>query len=98
MSEQKASAGRRARNLGLAAVAAQAGCWTILIVFVALFLGLWLDSLTGQRGLFVFGLVIISIPVSLMVMLRIALSAINRIDPPGYVNAEHESSSDLEEV
>ncbi|MFW5771895.1 MAG: hypothetical protein ACOCZH_01135 [Phototrophicaceae bacterium] len=98
MSEQNRPAARRARNLGLAAVAGQAGCWTIVIVFVALFLGLWLDSQMGQRGLFTFGLVILSIPVSLMVMLRIAVSAINRIDPPEYVNTERESSSHTEEV
>ena len=97
MSEHDRPAARHARNLGLAAVAGQAGCWTILIVFAALFIGLWLDSQIGQRGLCTFGLVIISIPVSLMVMLRIAVSAIRRIDPPD-VNTDQESSSHTEEV
>lgn len=75
---------RRLRNLGLAAVAAQAGCVTLVIVFVALFLGLWLDSLLGQRGPCTFTVLILSVPVSLFAMLRIALGAIRLIDPPAH--------------
>lgn len=71
----------RIKNLGLAAIAAQAGCATLIIVFIALFFGLWLDSRLGQRGPCTFGLLILSVPVSLFIMLRIALGAINRITP-----------------
>lgn len=73
---------KRAKNLGLAAIAGQAGCASLIIVFIALFLGLWLDSETGQRGPFTFGLLLISVPFSLYVMLKIALGATNLIDPP----------------
>ena len=73
---------QRATNLGLAAVAGQAGCVTIIIVFTALFLGLWLDAQFGQRGPFTFILLVLSIPLSLYMMLRITLGAIQRISPP----------------
>lgn len=71
---------QRIKNLGLAAVAGQAGCWTVIIAFGALFLGLWLDSMiVGYRGPCTIGMLILSVPLSLYVMLRISLSAINRI-------------------
>lgn len=73
---------RRVKNLSLAAIAGQAGCWTLVIVFGALFLGLWLDSQFDQRGPCTFGMLIASIPFSLYVMLRIALGAISMIAFP----------------
>lgn len=86
----------RIKNLGLAAVAAQAGCATLIIVFVALFVGLWLDSRLGQRGPCTFGLLIVSVPFSLYIMLRIALGAINRIVPqlPPVERPSEESESE----
>lgn len=72
---------QRLRNLGLAAIAGQAGFATVMIVFGALFVGLWMDSLLGQRGPCVFGTLILSIPLSLYMMLRITLGAIDRIIP-----------------
>lgn len=69
----------RVFNLSVAAIGAQAGCTTIFIVFCALFLGLWLDSLLDQRGPCTFGLLILSIPVSLTAMLRVTLRAIERL-------------------
>ncbi len=71
----------RVKNLSLAGVAGLAGCATLIIVFSALFIGLWLDSQLGQRGPCIFGMLILSVPVSLFAMLRIALGAINRIQP-----------------
>ncbi len=84
------------KNLGLAAVAGQAGCATLIIVFFALFLGLWLDSRLGQNGLCTFGLVILSVPLSLYVMLRIALVAINKIEFSPVSNEERDSSGTKE--
>ncbi|MBC8098464.1 MAG: AtpZ/AtpI family protein [Armatimonadetes bacterium] len=69
----------RVKNLALAAVAAQAGCVTLVIVLAALFIGLGLDSQLGRRGPFTFSLLIVSIPVSLYVMLRVTLAALNRL-------------------
>jgi hypothetical protein len=71
----------RLNNLALAAIAGQAGCVTLVIVLAALFIGLWLDSQFGRRGPFTFGLLCLSVPVSLYLMLRLTIGAINRIVP-----------------
>jgi hypothetical protein len=63
----------------LAAVAAQAGCVTIIIIVAALLVGLWLDAQAGRRGLFTIGLLVLSVPFTLFLMVRIALGAVNRI-------------------
>jgi len=99
MTEPKTPLKTRAMNLTFAAVAGQAGCLTLIIVFGALLGGLWLDSQLGQSGLCVFGMLILSIPVSLFAMLRLALSAISKIQLPETVDREHYTgSSDLKEV
>lgn len=72
----------RTRNLGYAAVAGLAGCATIGFVIVGLLLGLWLDAQAGVRGPFTIGLLLVSIPVSLGVMVWIAVSMVKRIQPP----------------
>lgn len=83
----------RLHNLSYAALAGQAGCVTLLVVFGALLAGLWLDARLGQRGPCVFGLLIVSVPVSLALMLRVALGAINRITPPPAQRGDDETSS-----
>lgn len=82
----------RAANLAYASVAGQAGCFTIVLVFTALFIGLWLDNQIGVRGPFTVGLLLLSVPVSLIVMVRIALSAIKEIQPPPRSRAEDDAS------
>lgn len=74
----------RLRNLTLAGIAAQAGCWIVIVVFTALFAGLWLDAQFGQRGPFTVGLVLLSIPVTLFVVFRIVMRLIGAIQyaPP----------------
>lgn len=72
----------RGQNLMVAAAAGQAGLATVVLVFVALFAGLWLDSLVGVRGPFTIGLLILSVPLSLTMMVRMALSATRKIEPP----------------
>lgn len=84
----------RAKNLGFAALAAQAGCATLVIVVGALLIGLWLDGQSGQRGPFVILLLVLSVPVSLIVMLYIALGAIRRIVPQVPEAARNETPSD----
>jgi len=71
----------RIKNLTIAAIAGQAGCLTLTIVMLALFIGLWLDSRMGQRGPCTFGFLILSVPLSLYLMLRFTISTINRIVP-----------------
>lgn len=80
-SKRSPSSTTRLKNLGLAAIAGQAGCATLVIVFAALFIGLWLDTQFGRRGPFTFALLCLSIPVSLYAMLRLTMSAIERINP-----------------
>ena len=67
----------RIHNLTIALISIQAGCASIVIIIIALVLGAWLGSLLGQRGLCIFGMVILSVPVSLYVMLWIAMRAVN---------------------
>jgi hypothetical protein len=87
------SASHRVRNLSLAAISAQAGCATLIIVFIALFAGLWLDSQLDQRGPCTVGLLMVSVPVSLYVMLRIALGAIQLIQ----IQPDKQDSSETKE-
>lgn len=95
MKDQQTPSVRRLNQLKIAAISGQAGCATLFIVLSALFIGLWLDSQLGQRGPFTFGLLILSIPVSLTVMLKITLSAIRRMQKSAAVASE--STRDNEE-
>lgn len=86
----------RARNLALAAVAAQAGCATIAIIILALLIGLWLDAQVGVRGLFTIGMLVISVPLTLYVMVRIALGATKRIIPQPEIYRRNDESQEGE--
>lgn len=79
---------RRARNLSIASTAGLAGCVTIMLAVGALLLGLFLDAQVGLRGPFTILLVVLSVPVSLFLMVRIALSAAQRLPPPRVVSHE----------
>lgn len=72
----------RVRNLTLAGIAGLAGCWIIIVVIVALIAGLWLDARFGLRGPFTIGVVVLSMPVTLFVVLRVVLKLIAMIQPP----------------
>ncbi len=74
--------GSRPRNLTYAAIAGLAGLVTLVIVVAALLAGLWVDSLLGARGPFTIGFVILSVPLSLFSMVRIAFWATKAIQPP----------------
>lgn len=69
----------RAKNLGWAGISALTGCVALIIIILALFIGLWFDSLLGQRGPATVCLLVLSAPISLFVMLRIALYMVKRI-------------------
>jgi len=72
---------RSAMNLTLTAVAGSSGCLTLVIVLAALFLGLYLDRQFNTKPAFTIGLILGSIPVSLVVMFFVVRSAVNRIKP-----------------
>ena len=63
-----------AKNLALAGMMSQVGCVTVVIVVGALLGGLWVDSLVNTRPLFTVLFLILSIPVSLYSLVRVALS------------------------
>ena len=94
MNQQPSS---RARNLTLAAAAGQAGCWTLIIVVAALFVGLALDRHFGLRGPFTIGVLLLSIPLSLFIMVRIALGSVSHIQQTPPTNSQHKSLPEPEE-
>jgi F0F1-type ATP synthase assembly protein I len=66
-------------NMALAVVASLVGGLTLVIVLVALFGGLWLDSHMGTRPKFTIGLLLLSIPITLLVMLWVTRAATSRL-------------------
>jgi len=70
-----------AMNLTLASIAGQVGCLTLIIIFVALFAGLWLDRYFNTKPLFTIVLLIGSVPVTLFLMFRVVRAATSRIKP-----------------
>ncbi len=70
-----------AMNLTLASVAGQVGCLTLVVIFLALFAGLWLDRYLQSRPLFTIVFLIGSVPVTLYLMFRVVKAATDRIKP-----------------
>ena len=68
-------------NLTLASIAGQVGCLTLVIIFVALFAGLWLDRYLDTKPLFTIVFLIGSVPVTLFLMFLVVKAATNRIKP-----------------
>ncbi|MDX1435809.1 MAG: AtpZ/AtpI family protein [Anaerolineales bacterium] len=84
---------RSALNLTLAGVAGSVGCLTVLIIFVALFAGLWLDNQLQTRPMFTILFLIGSVPVTLVAMFWVVRTATGRIKP----DEEQEKAVDQEE-
>jgi len=61
---EKKSLSRSVATRYLANVAIQVGCFTFVIVFVALLAGLWLDRFFATNGMFVILLILASIPMT----------------------------------
>lgn len=74
--------GAYVRNMAYAAFAGQAGCSSSAMVVGALLLGLWLDSLLGTKPVLTILLMVLSVPISLYIMVRMVLGAVSRITPP----------------
>ena len=70
-----------ALNLGLAGIAGQVGFVALLIVAVALGAGLWVDRLLNVRPLFMILFLIGSVPITIFIMIRLALGAVSKIKP-----------------
>jgi len=69
-------------GLALASVVSQVGCVTIAVVLGALLVGLGLDRFFETRPLFTILFLLGSIPLSLYLLVRIALSAVAHLNPP----------------
>jgi F0F1-type ATP synthase assembly protein I len=54
---------------------------TIAVIFLALFMGLWLDKILDSKPLFTIVLMIASIPVTIILTFRIVKVATARIQP-----------------
>jgi len=70
-----------ALNLTLAGIAGLAGVITLLIVLIALFAGVWLDKILGTNHNFTIGLILASVPVTVIVMFYFVKAATKRIKP-----------------
>ena len=81
MSDQPEKTNRKQQilNLTLAGVAAQVGCFTLVIVLGAVFIGLWLDGIFQSRPWFTIGLVVASIPISIIMMVVVTRLAVSKI-------------------
>ncbi|MGD9091786.1 MAG: AtpZ/AtpI family protein [Anaerolineales bacterium] len=67
-------------NLTLVAVAGQVGCLTLIVVLAALFGGLWLDNQFDTKPMFTVGLMILSVPVTLVAMFWVVRKATSRLE------------------
>jgi len=54
---------------------------TLVIIFAALFAGIWLDKILNSKPLYTIILVLVSIPVTLFLTFRVVKAATARIQP-----------------
>jgi F0F1-type ATP synthase assembly protein I len=66
-------------NLTLVGIVSQVGCVTLVIIIAALLLGLYIDSRFNTKPWFTIGLVLVSIPVSLVLMIVIVRTAMKKM-------------------
>ena len=82
---------QQAYTLTLASIAGQVGLLTLGIIFLALFAGLWLDSLMDSKPMFTIILLIASVPATVFIMFRVVRMATNRIKPVETLEEEQNS-------
>jgi F0F1-type ATP synthase assembly protein I len=63
-------------------IGAQVGCVTLIIVFLSIFIGLWLDRTFNTKPAFILIFTLGSAPISLVLTFWLAKRAINRIQSP----------------
>ncbi len=66
--------------LALASLLGSVGCVTLVVIFVAPGIGIWLDLQFDSRPLFTVVLVLASIPVTIFLMVRLVLVGMRRIN------------------
>jgi F0F1-type ATP synthase assembly protein I len=70
---------QRTVNVIIAVLVAQVGCVTLAILLGALFGGLWLDNHFGTKPTYTIVFLLVSIPVSVILMLLIARKTIAKM-------------------
>jgi F0F1-type ATP synthase assembly protein I len=68
-------------NLAVFSVGAEVGCATIIIVFVALFVGIGLDKLLGTKPVFIILFTLGSAPLSIFITYKLAMRAVKSATP-----------------
>jgi hypothetical protein len=68
-------------NLALYSVGGQVGCATLIIVFVALFVGIGLDTLLGTKPVFIILFTLGSAPLSIFITYKLAMRAVKSAIP-----------------
>lgn len=68
-------------NLAIAGLLSQVGLLTVGIIVVALVAGIFLDNHLGTKPWFTIGLLLVSIPVSLVAMVKISKNMAKKIQP-----------------
>ena len=71
----------RIKNLSITSIIALTGCVPLVVVFAALFVGLWIDVQVGQRGPGIICSLAASLPISLYLMTRLALYLVSKLQP-----------------
>jgi len=84
-------------NVTLVAVAGQVGCLTLIIVLAALFGGLWLDSRFDTKPMFTVGLMIVSVPITLVTMFWVVRAATSRLETSSKQNPAESKEDDISE-
>ncbi len=79
-----------AHSLALTSMVSQIGCVTVVIVLGALLAGLWLDNYLATKPVLTIVLLLLSIPVSMYSLIRIALSTVAQFQ----AMAKEEKTSD----
>ncbi len=82
-------ASRKAFNAALTAVVAQVGCFTPVIIIGFLFAGIWLDGVVHSKPLFTIVFILVSMPISILVLMAIVRSATKRL------KSENEKSPEI---
>lgn len=76
---RKDRAGKPDLPLAVAGLLGQVGCVTLVVIFIALGAGLWLDAQLNTRPILTLVLVIGSVPLTIYLMVRIVLTGMARI-------------------
>jgi hypothetical protein len=79
---EKPQQGKIVQQASLFAVGGEVGCLTLIIVFAAVFGGLYLDNLLGTKPVLTILFVLGSAPLALALTFWVAMRAVKRYSPP----------------